>query len=151
MDQQQRVISFQDLRMGDVERVGGKNASLGEMIGELAGEGIRVPDGFATTAYAFREFLAHNGLAERIGERLRGLDVDDVAALAKAGAEIRGWVVSAPLQPALESAIGEAYRRGGRGGAGRDLGGAIVGHGGRPARRLIRRPTGNISKYQWIG
>jgi pyruvate, water dikinase len=109
MDQQQRVISFRDLRMGDVERVGGKNASLGELIGELAGEGIRVPDGFATTAYAFREFLAHNGLAERIGERLRGLDVDDVAALAKAGAEIRGWVVSAPMQPALESAIGEAF------------------------------------------
>ena len=109
MDQQQRVISFQNLRMGDVERVGGKNASLGEMIGELAGAGIRVPDGFATTAYAFREFLTHNGLADRIGKRLRGLDVDDVAALAKAGAEIRGWVVAAPLQPALESAIGEAF------------------------------------------
>ena len=109
MDQQQRVISFQNLRMGDVERVGGKNASLGEMIGELAGAGIRVPDGFATTAYAFREFLTHNGLADRIVDRLRGLDVDDVAALAKAGAEIRGWVVAAPLQPALESAIGEAF------------------------------------------
>jgi pyruvate,water dikinase len=109
MDQQQRVIFFQNLRMGDVERVGGKNASLGEMIGELAGAGIRVPDGFATTAYAFREFLTHNGLADRIGKRLRGLDVDDVAALTKAGAEIRGWVVAAPLQPALESAIGEAF------------------------------------------
>ena len=68
MDQQQRVISFRNLRMGDVERVGGKNASLGEMIGDLAGAGIRVPDGFATTAFAFREFLTHNGLADRIGD-----------------------------------------------------------------------------------
>ena len=96
------IIPFRELDLGSVAKVGGKNASLGEMIGELAGAGIRVPDGFATTAYAFREFLAHNGLADRIGDRLRALDVDDVAALAKAGAEIRGWIVAAPLQSALE-------------------------------------------------
>jgi pyruvate,water dikinase len=109
MSEQQRVIVFDHLRMGDVERVGGKNASLGEMISQLARAGIRVPGGFATTAFAFREFLSHNGLAERIAERLQGLDVDDVAALARAGADIRGWVSGAALPEALATAIGDAY------------------------------------------
>ena len=109
MDQHQRVISFEHLRMGDVHRVGGKNASLGEMISQLAVAGIRVPGGFATTAYAFREFLAHNDLVDRIAHRLEGLDIDDVNALAKAGAEIRAWVTAAPLQPELEAAIAAAY------------------------------------------
>ncbi len=104
-----RVIPFERLRMTDVEEVGGKNASLGEMIGQLAGAGIRVPGGFATTASAYREFLAHEGLAERIAARLRALDVDDVTALAEAGAQIRGWLVAAPLPPALEQAIRSAY------------------------------------------
>ncbi len=104
-----RVIPFDRLRMTDVEEVGGKNASLGEMIGQLAGAGIRVPGGFATTATAFREFLAHQGLAGRISARLRSLDVDDVVALATAGAEIRGWISAAPLPPALEEAIRSAF------------------------------------------
>ena len=83
------VLPLDRLRMTDVDEVGGKNASLGEMISQLAGAGIRVPGGFATTAAAYRDFMAHNGLATRIAERIKGLDVEDVRALAKAGAEIR--------------------------------------------------------------
>ena len=109
MGEQQRVISFEHLRMRDIEQVGGKNASLGEMISQLAGAGIRVPGGFATTAFAFREFLDHNRLAERIAGRLKTLDVDDVGALASAGTEIRRWVSEASLPPALDAAIAEAY------------------------------------------
>jgi pyruvate,water dikinase len=95
--------------MSDVEEVGGKNASLGEMISQLAGAGIRVPGGFATTAAAYRDFLAHEGLADRIAGRIKGLDVEDVRALARAGSEIRQWVADAPLQPALLEAITAAY------------------------------------------
>src|SRR3954453_10337692 len=94
---QQWVIPFVHLRMRDVDQVGGKNASLGEMISQLGGAGIRVPSGFATTAFAFGEFLDQNKLRERIAARLERLDVDDVAALARAGAEIRRWIVEAPL------------------------------------------------------
>ncbi len=104
-----RVIPFERLRMTDVDEVGGKNASLGEMIGQLAGAGIRVPGGFATTAAAFREFIAESGLAERIARRLESFEVDDVAELARAGSEIRRWVTEAPLPPALDSAIRDAY------------------------------------------
>ncbi|HYB65644.1 MAG TPA: PEP/pyruvate-binding domain-containing protein, partial [Steroidobacteraceae bacterium] len=89
------VIPFERLGMRDVETVGGKNASLGEMIGQLASAGIRVPGGFATTAAAFRDFLAHNGLAGRIEATLASLDVDDVRALAAAGSEIRRWIADA--------------------------------------------------------
>ncbi|GAB3628590.1 phosphoenolpyruvate synthase [Pandoraea terrae] len=99
------VVPFEHLRMTDVESVGGKNASLGEMISQLANAGVRVPGGFATTAYAFREFLTHNHLTERIAKRLEGLDTDNVKALAEAGAEIRQWIVDAPLQPQLEADI----------------------------------------------
>ncbi len=106
-----RVIPFERLRMTDVDEVGGKNASLGEMIGQLAGAGIRVPGGFATTATAFREFIAESGLAARIARRLESFDVDDVAELARAGSEIRRWVTEAPLPPALGSAIRDAYAR----------------------------------------
>ncbi len=104
-----RVVPFERLRMSDVEQVGGKNASLGEMISQLADAGIRVPGGFATTAFAYREFLQHEGLAGRIAERLAALDINDVAELARAGAQIRGWLVAAPLPPALEDAIRKAY------------------------------------------
>ncbi len=104
-----RVVPFQRLRMADVEQVGGKNASLGEMISQLAHLGIRVPGGFATTAFAYREFLQHEGLAGRIAARLGSLDTEDVAALARAGAEIRDWLVAAPLPPALEAEIRDAY------------------------------------------
>jgi pyruvate,water dikinase len=104
-----RVIPFERLRNTDVESVGGKNASLGEMISELAEAGIRVPGGFATTATAFREFLASNGLVRRIDDRLGALDVDDVVELARAGAEIRGWVARASLPDALESEVRASY------------------------------------------
>ena len=97
--------------MTDVGNVGGKNASLGEMISQLAGAGIRVPGGFATTAFAFREFLAQGDLAGRIERRLAALDVEDVAALVRAGAEIRGWITGAPLPAALQEEIATAYRR----------------------------------------
>ena len=86
------VLPLDQLRMQDVASVGGKNASLGEMINQLAHLGIRVPGGFATTAHAFRDFLAQDGLARRIDEALKSLDVDDVRALAKVGASIRGWI-----------------------------------------------------------
>ena len=109
MTQREYVVKFENLRMHDVERVGGKNASLGEMIGQLSRAGIRVPDGFATTADAYREFLAAAGLKERIDGRLRTLDADDVDALARCGAEIRGWILSAPFPKALEEQIATAY------------------------------------------
>jgi pyruvate,water dikinase len=105
------VVPFEQLRMTDVEVVGGKNASLGEMISQLAESGVRVPGGFATTAHAFREFLRAGGLTEKIGQRLQQLNTDDVRALAEAGAEIRAWIESAPFPPALEAAIREQFAR----------------------------------------
>ena len=102
------VIPFNELRMSDVELVGGKNASLGEMISQLPAS-VRVPGGFATTADAYREFLAHGGLADRINAALDALDVDDVDALAKTGAEIRQWIVDTPFPPKLEAEIKAAY------------------------------------------
>ena len=105
----ERILSLDTLRMTDVARAGGKNASLGEMIGALSAAGVRVPGGFATTADAFREFLARDGLAGRIRRRLAGLDVSDVRALAAAGGEIRGWIASAPLPPDLERELRSRY------------------------------------------
>ncbi|RMX14956.1 phosphoenolpyruvate synthase [Vandammella animalimorsus] len=102
------VVPFENLRMSDVEVVGGKNASLGEMISQLP-QGVRVPTGFATTAHAFREFLKHDGLSEKISQRLAALDVDDVRALAEAGAQIRAMVQAQPFPPELEKAIREAF------------------------------------------
>src|ERR671923_1119782 len=104
----QRVAWLKDLRMADLERVGGKNASLGEMISGLAAAGIRVPDGFATTAQAFREFIGE--LAPRIEESLRRLDPKDVDALAKCGAEIRSWIVKQPFPADLERDIRSKYQ-----------------------------------------
>ena len=103
------VVNFDRLGMRDIERVGGKNASLGEMIGQLSQAGIRVPGGFATTADAFREFLDRDALATRIEARLKGLDADDVEALGRCGAEIRGWIEAAMLPKRLQSEIREAY------------------------------------------
>ena len=102
------VVPFEHLRMTDVEVVGGKNASLGEMISQLP-QGVRVPTGFATTAHAFRQFLRHDQLDRRIQERLAGLDTDDVRALAKTGAEIRAWVENQPFPADLEQAIRSAF------------------------------------------
>ena len=107
----EQVLDFTQLRIGDVGRVGGKNASLGEMIGHLAQSGVRVPGGFATTAHAFREFLAHGGLKKRIESALSTLDVDDVNALAKAGAEIRGWIFVQPFPADFEASIRTAYQK----------------------------------------
>jgi pyruvate, water dikinase len=103
------ILWLQDLRLTDLARVGGKNSSLGEMIGQLAQLGVSVPGGFATTADAFRDFIAHNDLHQRIYDRLGALDVEDVPALTAAGAEIRGWVIEAPLQPGLDADIRSAY------------------------------------------
>ena len=102
------VVPFENLRMSDVEAVGGKNASLGEMISQLP-EGVRVPTGFATTAHAFREFLVHEGLTERIAQRLATLDIEDVRALAAAGAEIRGWIEAQPFPADLEKAVRDHF------------------------------------------
>ncbi|WP_370681676.1 phosphoenolpyruvate synthase [Comamonas sp. GB3 AK4-5] len=102
------VVPFENLRMSDVEVVGGKNASLGEMISQLP-QGVRVPTGFATTAHAFRDFLAHEGLAGKISAKLAALDVDDVRALAAVGAEIRTMVEAQPFPADLEAAIRAAF------------------------------------------
>jgi len=102
------VVPFENLRMSDVEVVGGKNASLGEMISQLP-QGVRVPTGFATTAHAFRDFLAAGGLNARIQARLDALDTEDVRALAAAGAEIRAWVEDQPFPADLEAAIRAAF------------------------------------------
>ncbi len=102
------VVPFEKLRMTDVEIVGGKNASLGEMISQLPA-GVKVPTGFATTAHAFREFLKFDGLADRINAQLDALDTEDVRALAAVGAEIRAMVEAQPFPADLEKAIREAF------------------------------------------
>ena len=103
------VIGFDKLRMTDVDTVGGKNASLGEMISQLADAGVRVPGGFATTAEAFRVFLKNNDLDKRIQQRLDALDADDVRELAAAGAEIRQWIIDTPFPAEFEKAVREAF------------------------------------------
>ena len=105
------VIPFEKLRMTDVDQVGGKNSSLGEMISQLADTGVRVPGGFATTAHAYRVFLAQSGLDAKINAVLDSLDVDDVNALVKAGAEIRQWIIDTPFPMDLTIAVTEQYQR----------------------------------------
>ncbi|HUO45152.1 MAG TPA: phosphoenolpyruvate synthase [Burkholderiales bacterium] len=107
----QYVIDFTELRAADVGRVGGKNASLGEMIATLTAAGVRVPGGFATTAEAYREFLAQNGLDRKIEQALAGLDIGNVQLLARTGAQIRGWIIDQPLQPALMAEIERTYAK----------------------------------------
>ncbi|MBU0891027.1 MAG: phosphoenolpyruvate synthase [Gammaproteobacteria bacterium] len=104
------VVPFENLRMTDVESVGGKNASLGEMISQLP-QGVRVPTGFATTAHAFREFLAYDGLADRISAKLKSLDTEDVRALAQVGAEIRAMVEAQPFPADLQKAIADEFAK----------------------------------------
>lgn len=113
MDQKisnQYIMPLRGLSMADVGLVGGKNASLGEMISNLSGAGVSVPDGYATTAKAFWDFLNHNKLRERIEERLKDLDVNDVKQLTAAGKDIRSWLIEAPFQTELEQSIVDAYR-----------------------------------------
>ncbi len=107
----QNVIWFENLRMTDVESVGGKNASLGEMISQLANKGVRVPSGFATTAAAYRAFLAHEGLADRISAALAAWDVDDVTELARVGKEIRQWILETPFPAELNADIETAWNK----------------------------------------
>jgi len=103
------IIWFENLGMSDVELVGGKNASLGEMISNLANAGVSVPGGFATTAHAYREFLAKDGLRERIDEALDALDINDVNELARVGADIRQWVLEQPFPADLEKHLEQSF------------------------------------------
>ncbi|MEJ2756690.1 MAG: PEP/pyruvate-binding domain-containing protein, partial [Gammaproteobacteria bacterium] len=105
-----QVLWLQALGANDIEQVGGKNASLGEMIRHLSSAGVSVPGGFATTAQAFWEFLDYNDLRQKINDALQTLDVSDVGALTAAGEKIRTWVLEAPLHPPLEEAIKTAFR-----------------------------------------
>ncbi|HEY5972280.1 MAG TPA: phosphoenolpyruvate synthase, partial [Pseudoxanthomonas sp.] len=107
----QSILWLHELRLADLARVGGKNSSLGEMIGNLANLGVSVPGGYATTAEAFKDFIAHKDLSKRIFDKLATLDVEDVDALTVAGKEIRDWVIEAPLQPQLDADIRSAYRK----------------------------------------
>ncbi|MBL0866926.1 phosphoenolpyruvate synthase [Pectobacterium carotovorum] len=105
------VLWYNQLGMHDVERVGGKNASLGEMITNLSGLGVAVPNGFATTAQAFNDFLNQSGINQRIYELLDRTDIDDLSQLASAGTQIRQWIIDTPFQPELEKAISDAYQQ----------------------------------------
>src|SRR5918994_2262896 len=105
-----RVAWLKDLRMADLEKVGGKNASLGEMMSALAAAGIRVPGGFATTAQAFREFLAANGLDKRIAECVNKVDTKDVSALEACGAQVRSWILKASFPQEFEREIRDKYQ-----------------------------------------
>lgn len=107
----ENILWLHELRLADLARVGGKNSSLGEMIGHLANLGVSVPGGYATTAEAFKAFITHNDLTKRIYDRLDSLDVEDVDALTAAGKQIRGWVIDAPLQPELDKDIRDAYAK----------------------------------------
>ena len=109
MSEERYVISFEQLRMTDVEQVGGKNASLGEMISQLSSAGVRVPGGFATTATAYRDFLNESGLTSKIEDALSGLDIEDVDALAATGKRIRDWISKAPLSKRFHKEVSEAY------------------------------------------
>lgn len=103
------IIRLDQLTLGDLNKVGGKNASLGEMITHLSALGVKVPGGFATTAQAFWDFLNESGLGDKINARLNKLDTDDLAALQSAGQDIRAWILNTPFQPKLQQAISEAY------------------------------------------
>src|SRR6476469_1560323 len=103
------VLWFSTLGMADLEEVGGKNASLGEMVANLASAGVRVPDGFATTADAYRRFIAQEGLAETIAAQMAGLDTEDVMALAEVGQRVRAAIVNQPLPADIEADIRTAY------------------------------------------
>ncbi|GHB74319.1 phosphoenolpyruvate synthase [Psychrosphaera saromensis] len=108
---QEYVLWYQQLGMNDVSQVGGKNASLGEMISNLANAGVKVPGGFATTSYAFNEFLEQSGLEKRIHDVLDSLDVEDINELVKAGEQIRNWIIETPFTANLEQAIAESYQQ----------------------------------------
>jgi pyruvate,water dikinase len=124
MEQQQYIAGLETLRMSDVARVGGKNASLGEMISQLTHLGVRVPGGFATTAEAYRDFIAQDNLGQRIYAALDNLSVSDVTALAKVGSQVRQWINDTPLPPRLQAEVRETYTKL-QGEAGADISWAI--------------------------
>ena len=136
------VIWLENLRMSDVERVGGKNASLGEMISQLAEKGVRVPGGFATTAEAYRAFLAHDGLHERISAALAALNVDDVTELARVGAQIRQWILDTPFPEQLNAEVEAAWAN--------FRCRALICHCRRFARCVFCGATRNFLKHQWF-
>ena len=141
------ILWFSELGLKDLDRVGGKNASLGEMVQNLTSAGVQVPDGFATTADAYRRFLADSGLDQKIADRLVGLDTDDVTALAAAGQEIRDPDARDALPAGVRSADPGLLPA--AGGQARRLRGPVLGrplqrHGGRPSRCLLRRAAGNL-------
>ena len=140
------VVPFTDLGMRDIERVGGKNASLGEMICHLSRLGISVPGGFATTADAFREFLARDGLAQRIEAELARLNVEDVAALARAGDSIRTWVLATRFPTALEQHLVAAWEK-----LGGDAAGNIVSVDVKESSAfpILDRATVDFIKRRW--
>src|SRR5580698_2680839 len=109
------TIPFEQLKNKDVELVGGKNASIGEMISGLATLGVSVPGGFATTSHAYRDFLAQDGLDERIRTILSTLDVDDVERLASVGKQIRGWMLATPFSARLQNEVLDSWRKMGSG------------------------------------
>lgn len=106
---QDYILNLDQLTINDVDKVGGKNASLGEMIGNLSSLGVSVPGGFATTAHAYREFLANDGLDKKINDRLATLDVDNISELTQAGADIRRWIIETPFQSAFDDALESAF------------------------------------------
>ena len=142
---QEYVVWYQDLGMDDVGRVGGKNASLGEMISNLANAGVQVPGGFATTSKAFNDFLDQSGLEAKIHEVLDNLDVDNIKALTEAGEKIRNWVIETPFQPEFEQAMKDAFQAL-QGDAGEEASFAVrlLSHCRRHARCLLCRSTRNI-------
>ena len=109
------IIPFEKLKNKDVELVGGKNASIGEMISGLASLGVSVPGGFATTSHAYRDFLAQDGLDERIRAALASLDVDDVERLAVIGKQLRGWMLATPFPARLHDEVLDSWRKMGHG------------------------------------
>jgi pyruvate, water dikinase len=147
------VRLFTDLTMSDVPLVGGKNASLGEMARELVPLGLKVAEGFATTADAYRDYLTHNGIAETVDETIAGLDVDDVEELARVGKTIREMIFAGEIQPQLASDIEECARS-------HDIkpsrrlrivvGGAVVGDGRRFTGSVFCWPAGNLFECSWV-
>ena len=145
------ILWFHEIGMADVPQVGGKNASLGEMVSNLSDAGVSVPGGFATTADAYREFLAADGLYERIRSTVEALDVTDVAELARVGANVREWIEEQPLPAAFESDIRARVRVARRERpAARDglVGGAVQRDGGGPAGCLVRGSAGDVPEHQ---
>ncbi len=143
----ENVRAFADIGLDDIEEVGGKNASLGEMVSNLADAGVRVPDGFATTADAFRRFIGDTGLAEEISGKLRDLDTDDTRALTEVGKAIRESVVGQEFPEDLEADIREAFEKPRRRTRRRLVRRTLQRHGRGPPRRVVRGAAGDVPEH----